>query len=165
MTNLEPLQPTTKIEIVGTSLRSIWEDRGRLVAEDVVEAASPEDHPLHTFFEWDDTEAAHKYRVWQAGQLIRSVKILVTANTNGDIEDFKIREWVPARSVGLGRGHYIPEDQIRDHPEQQARLLRQLRRDLAAMKRRYEHMEIYARELQRFAAETAGEETAGEETG
>jgi hypothetical protein len=159
MTNLEPLQPTTKIEVIGSALRSIWEDRGRLGAEDVVEVATPATHPLHDFFEWDDTEAGRKYRVWQAGQLIRSVKILVTASTNGDLEDFKIREWVPARSVGLGRGHYVPEDQVRDHPEQQARLLRQLRRDLAAVKRRYEHMELYAREVQRFAAEALSDET------
>jgi hypothetical protein len=151
------LQPTTRIEIIGTSLRSIWEDRGRLVAEDVVDDATPEDHPLHSFFEWDDTEAGRKYRIWQAGQLIRSVKILVEASTNGDIEDFKIREWVPARAVGLGRGHYVPEEQVRQHPDQQARLLREMRRALAAVERRYKHLDLYYKaEIRRFAAETTG---------
>ena len=32
-------------------------------AEAVVEAARPEDAPLHSYFEWDDTEAARRYRL------------------------------------------------------------------------------------------------------
>jgi hypothetical protein len=144
------LQPTTKVEIIASSLRSVWEDRGRLAAEDLVEVAGETNHPLHPFFEWDDAIAGHQYRVWQAGQLIRSVKVLVTATTNGDSEDFHIREWIAARSVGAGRGSYVPQDVIERNPEQQARLLRQMRRDLAAVKRRYEHQDFYYRELSRM---------------
>jgi hypothetical protein len=153
------LQPTTKVEIIASSLRSVWEDRGRLVAEDLVEIAGEANHPLHDFFEWDNGEAAHRYRVWQAGQLIRSVKILVTAATNGDSEDFQIREWVAARSVGVGRGSYVPQDLVSQNPDQQALLLRQMRRDLAAVKRRYEHQEFYYRELTRMVSDTSEEAT------
>ncbi|HEY2300877.1 MAG TPA: hypothetical protein VGH66_03240, partial [Acidimicrobiales bacterium] len=118
MTDIQPLQPTTKVEIIATSLRSVWQDTGRLVPEDLVEIAGETGHPLHDFFEWDDTIAAHQHRVWQAGQLIRSVKVLVTASTNGDSEDFQIREWVAARSVGLGRGSYVPQAVIEQNPDQ-----------------------------------------------
>jgi hypothetical protein len=152
------LQPTTKVEIVATSLRSMWEERARLVPEEVVDAAREPEHPLHGFFEWDDSEAAHRWRVWQAGQLIRSVQILVTATTNGDSEEFKIREWIPARSVGVGHGSYVPQDAINDSPERQERLLRQMRRDLAGIERRYKHQDFYYRELRRMAAEVAGEQ-------
>ena len=34
--------------------------------EDIVEAAEDEDKELHKCFEWDDTKAAHKYRIHQA---------------------------------------------------------------------------------------------------
>ena len=52
-----------------------------LVAEDVVEKAAHPDHPLHSFFEWDDTEAAHQWRISQARALIR--KIVVSGPDDG----------------------------------------------------------------------------------
>jgi hypothetical protein len=141
------LQPTTKAEIVATSLRSIWEDRGRLAAEDVVGLAAGDAHPLHPFFEWNDDIAGHNYRVWQAGQLIRSVKILVTGSLDTEPEEFRIREWVPARAVGMGSGTYVPEETIREDPQRQARLLRQMRRDIDAVRRRYQHLDAFWKAL------------------
>lgn len=55
-------------------LRRIADDHGgTLRAEDVVEAAKDEASILHSKFKWDDTEAAHLYRLQQARQLIRVV--------------------------------------------------------------------------------------------
>lgn len=45
---------------------------GLLKPETVLEAARPPTSPLHSRFDWDDTEAAEKYRLWQARQLIRT---------------------------------------------------------------------------------------------
>lgn len=59
-------------------LRDLEKDSGRLVPGDVVEAARDPDSPLHSHFTWDDTEAADKYRLQQAGVLIRSVKLEIT---------------------------------------------------------------------------------------
>ena len=43
----------------------------------VLEAARAKDSPLHGLFVWDDTEAAEKYRLIQAGGFLRAVvKIL-----------------------------------------------------------------------------------------
>jgi hypothetical protein len=58
-----------------TELLSIREDKGRLTAALVVEAARPADAPLHGRFTWDDTAAAERYRILQAGKLIRSVRV------------------------------------------------------------------------------------------
>jgi len=44
---------------------------GLLRPADVIEAARPVGSPLHTRFTWDDTEAAHQYRLWQAREIIR----------------------------------------------------------------------------------------------
>lgn len=48
---------------------------GRLKPEWVVDAARPEDSPLHDYFTWDDTLAAEERRKDQARPLIRSVEI------------------------------------------------------------------------------------------
>ena len=58
-------------DIVTAELRRIAEENeGMLRPGDVVEAARPKNSPLHSRFEWDDSEAANKYRIWQARQLI-----------------------------------------------------------------------------------------------
>lgn len=44
---------------------------GILRAVDVVEAARPDTSPLHSQFDWEDSEAAHKWRLHQARNLIR----------------------------------------------------------------------------------------------
>lgn len=53
------------------------ETDGRLVPEAVVEAAASPTSPLHRYFTWDDTEAAHEYRKQQARKLIRVVRVVV----------------------------------------------------------------------------------------
>lgn len=55
---------------------------GLLRPEDVVEAARPKTSPLHSSFTWDDTEAAHNWRLWQARMLIRATVHLV--DVDGD---------------------------------------------------------------------------------
>ena len=47
-----------------------------LTQQTVLDANRPADAPLHNEFEWDDTEAAEKYRLHQAGHLIRSLVIV-----------------------------------------------------------------------------------------
>jgi len=58
------------------------ENEGKLRAEDVVEAAKPEDSPLHDRFDWNDATAGHKFRLMQARQLIRVVVEYVDMGTS-----------------------------------------------------------------------------------
>lgn len=55
---------------------------GLLEPEQVVEAARAKTSPLHSSFDWKDTEAAHKWRLHQARNLIR-----VTVEYLGPDED------------------------------------------------------------------------------
>ena len=91
-------RPITKVEVVATELRSIWEERGTLVPEEVVEVAADPAHPLHPYFLWDDTEAAHRYRLVEAAMLIRSVKITIV-HADEDQPDFRVRAWFAERSA------------------------------------------------------------------
>ena len=47
--------------------------KGELTPEDVLADAQNPNSPLHSFFEWSDTEAARQYRLQQARGLIRAV--------------------------------------------------------------------------------------------
>ncbi len=60
-----------KNEIIGSELERIREKHGRLAPSIVLAEAQPEDSPLHNEFEWDDSVAAHEYRLQQARKLIR----------------------------------------------------------------------------------------------
>ena len=47
--------------------------------EMIVAAAQDSNSELHKCFEWDDTEAARKYRIIQAGNLVRNLVIVESA--------------------------------------------------------------------------------------
>lgn len=47
--------------------------KGELTPKDVLDDARHDNSPLHSFFEWTDSEAAEAYRLQQARGLIRSV--------------------------------------------------------------------------------------------
>lgn len=138
-------------------LRAIWDERGTLTPGGVVEAAKPEDHPLHGQFEWDDSVAGPAYRCMQAAQLIRSVKIVLTKD-DGGAEDHKIRAWLPARYAGgedAEPGSYLPTPAVQS-PQHREIMLQQLRREAAAFQRRYSHLEEYWQVLDELS--TAREE-------
>ena len=59
-------------------IRELENEEGRLTAETVVERARSENSTLHGYFDWDDKEAADKWRLEQAGQLIRRVRPYIT---------------------------------------------------------------------------------------
>lgn len=63
--------------IVGPELERLMREKGSLTAAEVLAAAESPDSPLHPYFEWDDTEAARKYREEQARQLVRAVVVRV----------------------------------------------------------------------------------------
>ncbi len=50
---------------------------GRILPEDVVEAARSRSSPLHDQFDWNDTVAARKWRIEQARELLRVTVTLI----------------------------------------------------------------------------------------
>ena len=65
---------------------------GHLKPEDVVRNAKQKSSPLHKYFTWDDTEAAAKYRIIQAAQLIRTIK--VTVETHPQDKPITVRAFI-----------------------------------------------------------------------
>src|SRR5689334_11733238 len=53
------------------------ENNGILLPKDVVERAKDQNSALHSWFKWDDEEAAEQWRLQQARQLIREVYVKI----------------------------------------------------------------------------------------
>jgi hypothetical protein len=68
-------------EVVGQELQRIHEEDGTLRPQAVVNAARPEDAPLHPAFEWNDLVAGEQYRNIQARSLIKTVQIQNTEDS------------------------------------------------------------------------------------
>jgi hypothetical protein len=127
----------TNRSLVEQELRKIYEERDQLVPAEIVDIAAGQDHPLHQYFEWDNTAAGRAYRNMQATQMVRSVTITVTKELDdGKIEDRHVRAWVPARYVGEPRPGYMPTEAVQS-PEQRALLQRQVKREITALYRKY----------------------------
>lgn len=65
-------------ELVAQKLAEISEKHGRLTPDLVVMEARNPDSILHNLFEWDDAEAGHQHRLFQARQIITSVRVVIT---------------------------------------------------------------------------------------
>lgn len=64
-------------QMVLNELNKLYVKEGSLTPDLVVREAESMMSPLHNYFEWDDEIAAHKHRLQEARQLIRSVKVTI----------------------------------------------------------------------------------------
>ena len=62
---------------IAAALEALRDYDGLLHTDAVVEAARDPDSILHNHFTWDDSEAADKYRIEEARDLITSVKVSI----------------------------------------------------------------------------------------
>lgn len=65
---------------VGEELEAI---QGSLTPERIVDEARDDSLELHKCFEWDDEEAAEKYRITQARDVLRFISIVTTVKEEG----------------------------------------------------------------------------------
>jgi hypothetical protein len=61
-------------KIIGPALENLNAE-GKGTAADIVDAARPDDAPLHRYFEWDDGVAAERYRETQARHMARRERL------------------------------------------------------------------------------------------
>jgi hypothetical protein len=99
--------------IAAVELERIRKVHKELRAADVVEAARPEDAPLHPAFTWDDGAAAERWRRLEARTLIRAIVVKVDAE-----QPRPVYEHVPA--IKAGGGHYEPGELLVERPDMYA---------------------------------------------
>ena len=135
------------IELVRQELQKIAAQKdGYISPEDVVVAARIPESPLHDRFLWDDSEAAHRFRLVQAGMLLRRVKITVI-RMEGD-QDQNIITVTPVRRFQsdpnrrqLREGSYARVEDLMADPDKRVALLQSARTELLAIRKRYAELE------------------------
>jgi hypothetical protein len=118
-------------------LLALYETRGELTPVMVVDVARDPQHPLHPRFEWDDTVAGEKYRVHQARQLIRSVRIRVIDEDDPGL-NYDVRAYQMVRTSS-GSHTYQPTEEVVRDPFISRLILANMQRDWQALRQRYEH--------------------------
>lgn len=107
----------------------LWERDGKLTAEAIVSEATDPDSPLHPTFEWDDDQAAHRWRLSQAEHLIRRYKIEIEVAPERTV---RVRQFTHIASVG----GYLSTDHALSHHRDE--VFQQAVDDLAAFRVKYE---------------------------
>jgi len=129
--------PLYKIDAqaAGEELERITQTHNSLTPDAVVDESRSEDAVLHNCFEWDDQNAAERYREVQAQELIRNI-VTVTVN------DEEITE--PVRAFVSIQNDYKPVNVVVRTKEYSDEMYRKALRDLQAYKRKYAGLEQLA---------------------
>lgn len=121
-------------QIIGEELNRIrLEVGGELEPKAVVERARDAKNPLHDHFEWDDSKAAASYRLDQARNLIRIVRVI-----DEDADEGTSRAFVSVN--GKNGVSYRSIDDVKQSRDLQAAVLEAAERDLEAFERRYREL-------------------------
>lgn len=96
---------TERFEKLAERLATIANEHdGRLTPDAVVEDARDAASPIHKYFEWDDSKAAHQHRLDTARSLIRSVEVKVTTFRR----DAPVRAYVRDPEAAANKQGYVP---------------------------------------------------------
>lgn len=121
---------------VADELHKLYTKAGELTPEAVEAKARNPRSPLHGYFEWDDTRAAHLYRLEQARQLIRTVRI---TTDNGDVRAF--------HPVCVNEGgkatHYVAASEVGEKTDLRDQFRARLSSEIRGMVRRWKQHAIY----------------------
>ena len=124
--------PTSKREYIGAVLKKIVSDHGGIVTpEQLVSIARPENHPLHPYFTWDDTEAARLHRINEARAILRVAVEYLQVNNKRE----PVRVTVHLSSDDTG---YRLLSEVLSDAEMRAQLIADAGRDIETFKRRYQ---------------------------
>lgn len=120
-------------------LTAIRDERGELTPALVVDTARDPEHPLHSRFDWDDSTAAEKWRLEQASQLLRVVKLPADPSRPSDL-----RAFVAIKGKDSHRADYVPTEEALADEFARKLILRDMEREWRLLKRRYEHMREFS---------------------
>ena len=127
-------------------LRALAEKHGgRLFPEVVVEAARPANSVIHDAFTWDNTAAAHKWRLHQARNLIR-VSVEYTAEDKEKTRPHQV--FVALRSEAEDGGGYRRTVDVLSDDDMRASLLEQAHDDMLTFSRKYRHLTQLAKVIE-----------------
>lgn len=122
-------------------LQTIYDEHGQLSPSIVVDVARDAAHPLHSqVFDKPVSEAAEAYYLDRAHRLIQRVKV---TRIDGDGTPVTVRGFWAVTAPADTAPVYEPAENVATVPFMRELVLRQARRDIAALKDRYGHMQEF----------------------
>lgn len=116
-------------------------NKGHLTPDAVLKNAASKRSPIHKYFTWDDSEAAHHWRLTQAAMLIRSVKVNVEMHDQD--KPLVCRAFVNVASTQrddedkAAPGVYVPLEVALKVDDYRTQMLENASSELAAFRRKY----------------------------
>ena len=119
----------------GECLEELESKHGALTPEIVLEESRDEKATLHPCFEWDNEKAAEGYRLYQAGQLLRNITIVIERDETPkqitrafvNISDNSAKE----------KGNFVSLSVAMSNDEYKAQVLKNARYELQTFKNKY----------------------------
>ena len=119
-------------------LRALHSRDGVLTCEAVVDAARAKSSPLHDYFTWDDSRAAERYRLIEAGRLIATVKIEYTPKKAAQV--VYTPAFIPTGTNDEGKRQYYPVEEVTKNEFLQQKAIADARSEMEGTRARYSHL-------------------------
>ncbi len=125
-------------DVAHKSLEAIREKNGGLTDDAIVDAAKPARHPLHKWFEWDDSTAGIEYRRLQSRQLIRSLVVSYKEAPEVTTRLYEVSH--KSRPADVKRTLYSTTDDVLSDPDSRDRLIASAIRAAMEFRRRFKNL-------------------------
>lgn len=119
-------------------LRALHSRDGVLTCEAVVDAARAKSSPLHDCFTWDDSRAAERYRLIEAGRLIATVRIEYTPKKAAQV--VYTPAFIPTGTNSEGKREYFPVEEVTRNDFLKSKALADARSEMEGTRSRYSHL-------------------------
>ena len=121
---------------VGAEFEKIEKQYGSVTSELVLQSATPEDSPLHEIFEWDDSKAAHSYRLQQATVLICNLSCEV--ETENELKPIVARAYIDVS--GNTKGSFVNVKAAFQNQDSRELVLQRALNELKAFQEKYKNL-------------------------
>lgn len=130
-------QRAVSAEKVFNHLKSI-EVNGEVSKQAFVDSARDEASEMHELFEWDDSIAGEKYRLYQANTIIKAIRVEIVDTSTNVVQ--KVAAYVlPERSEK--KGGYVSVQKALEDTESRAALLRSAKMECEWFISKYKHLQ------------------------
>lgn len=134
-----PGLPTWVVE-----LETLHADTGELTPAGIVKFARNPKTALHAKFDWNDKSAGQKYRLQQAGELVRSATILIAVREDEPAERVRRFLSVDGAAMGLAGPTYQPTDQVLGDVNLRKTVLDKMYQEFLVFRRRWQRYGEFA---------------------
>ena len=130
-------------QAAGRVFRQILQEHGSVKPELVLEKARDQHSPIHNYFTWYNSAAAEKYRMAEAQNLCRSVRLVredMPAQEQPAVRYLMSVQACPGETRFEGKA-YLPLPDIKSNPEYRRQVLQSALADYTALEKKYRDLE------------------------